>query len=61
MSRRIEDKGNKKMFNSVTLFNHMTDEDFMMVHKAGQLKQLCVQLSLDLQPTNDGESNTYAA
>ena len=61
MSKLTKDKVGRKMFRPIDLFNHMTDEDFMMVHRAGQLKQLCVQLSLDLQPTNDGESNTYAA
>ena len=27
----------------------MSDEDFMAVHKAGQLKNLCLALSLDLE------------
>ena len=61
MSRRIEDKGNKKMFNSVTLFNHMTDEDFMAVHEAGQLMNLCYALSLDLQPKANEKNYTYTA
>jgi|TARA_B100001939_G_scaffold316098_1_gene301790 hypothetical protein len=33
---------------AITLFNNMTDEDFMYVHEAGQLKRLCMALSLDL-------------
>jgi hypothetical protein len=36
--------------NTLTLFNNLTDEDFMAIHKAGQLKNLCWALSLDLQP-----------
>jgi hypothetical protein len=35
---------------TLTLFNNMTDEDFIAIHKAGQLKNLCLALSLDLEP-----------
>jgi len=33
----------------------MTDEDFLAVHKAGQLNNLCIGISLDLQykPTKE--------
>jgi|TARA_R110000744_G_scaffold3096_1_gene12069 hypothetical protein len=34
---------------TLTLFNNLTDEDFMAIHDAGQLKNLCLALSLDLQ------------
>lgn len=34
---------------SITFFNSMTDEDFMVVHNAGRLKDLCTALSIDLQ------------
>jgi len=34
---------------TLTLFNNLTDEDFMAIHEAGQLKNLCLALSLDLQ------------
>ena len=44
----IEDKENKMQVRAITLFNNMTDEDFMYVHEAGQLKRLCMALSLDL-------------
>ena len=36
---------------TLTLFNNMSDEDFIAVHKAGQLKNLCLALSLDLETT----------
>jgi|TARA_B110000046_G_C12598064_1_gene235652 hypothetical protein len=41
---------NKMDLNTLTLFNNLTDEDFMAIHEAGQLKNLCLALSLDLQP-----------
>tara|TARA_R110000764_G_scaffold227715_1_gene317958 strand:- start:58 stop:204 length:147 start_codon:yes stop_codon:yes gene_type:complete len=34
---------------TLTLFNNLTDEDFMAIHKAGQLKSLCLALSLDIE------------
>ena len=34
---------------TLTLFNNLSDEDFMAVHNAGQLKSLCLALSLDLE------------
>ena len=35
---------------TLTLFNNMTDDDFIAIYDAGQLKNLCLALSLDLQP-----------
>ena len=61
MSKSIEDRAGKKMFSALALFNNMTDEDFMMVHKAGQLKQLCYALSIDLQPQYHEKDQTYTA
>ena len=61
MSKSIEDRGGKKMFSALALFNNMTDEDFMMVHKAGQLKQLCYALSIDLQQQYHEKDQTYTA
>lgn len=61
MPRSIEDRPSRKMFNALALFNHMTDEEFMMVHKAGQLKQLCYALSIDLQPQYHEKDQTYTA
>lgn len=34
---------------AISLFNNLTDDDFIAIHKAGQLKNLCYALSLDLQ------------
>ena len=60
MSNRIEDKVGRKMFRPIDLFNHMTDEDFLFVHEAGQLKSLCMALSVDLQPKTDEEDKIYS-
>lgn len=45
----------------LTLFNHMTDEDFIVIYNAGQLKNLCLALSLDLQSTSEENPKTYDA
>ena len=34
---------------ALILFTNMTDDDLIEVHKEGQLKNLCLALSLDLQ------------
>tara|TARA_R110000772_G_scaffold67262_1_gene149340 strand:- start:360 stop:506 length:147 start_codon:yes stop_codon:yes gene_type:complete len=36
-------------YSTLTLFNNMSDEDFIAIHKSGQLKNLCLALSLDLE------------
>jgi hypothetical protein len=46
---------------TLSFFNYMTDEDFMAVHNAGQLKNLCQALTLDLQPKNYEENGTHPA
>ncbi len=61
MSKPIGDKENNMEINAISLFNHMTDEDFMAIHEAGQLKKLCLALSLDLQLKNYEEDNSYSA
>ena len=64
MSKRIEAKGNNIRLSTLSLFNHMTEEDFMAIHNAGQLKNLCMALSLDLQSIKDEkfkDNNTYSA
>jgi len=48
-------------FSTISLFNSMTDDDFMAIHNAGQLKNLCQALSIELQPKEDEESKTYTA
>ena len=61
MSKLIGGKGGKRVFRPVDLFNNMTDEDFLFVHDAGQLKSLCMALSIDLQPEKNEEDYTYTA
>ena len=63
MSNYIKDRaGLKKMeINAITFFNHMTDDDFIIVHNAGQLKNLCDALSIDLQNLKYEKNNTYTA
>lgn len=41
MSKLIEGKAGRMELSTIALFNHMTDEDFMAVHKAGQLENFC--------------------
>jgi len=48
MLKHIEDKENKMELSTISLFNNLTDEDFIAIHNAGQLKRLCMALSLDL-------------
>ena len=64
MSKSLEIKENNMNLSTLSLFNHMTDEDFLAIHEAGQLKNLCLALSLDLQSVNDEKikkSSTYTA
>jgi len=37
---------------TLTLLNNLTDEDFIAIHKSGQLKSLCLALSLDIESTS---------
>jgi hypothetical protein len=48
MSKLIGVKDDNMEFTITKLFSTMTDEDFMLVHKAGQLKKFCNALSIDL-------------
>ena len=64
MSKRIVVKGDSMDLSTISLFNHMTDDDFLAVHNAGQLKNLCMALSLDLQSIKDEKiktNKTYTA
>tara|TARA_B100000900_G_scaffold394387_1_gene391761 strand:- start:284 stop:469 length:186 start_codon:yes stop_codon:yes gene_type:complete len=61
MSKLIRDKVGKMELSTIALFNNMTDEDFLAVHNAGQLYNLCVALSLDLNYKSNEKSNTYTA
>lgn len=44
---------NEMNISTVQLFNNMTDEDFMLIHEVGKLKDLCFALSLDLADKTD--------
>jgi len=61
MLNNIEDRENKMNITVTSLFNSMTDKDFMILHEAGQLKQFCYVLSLDLNSKHDEKDNTYTA
>ena len=61
MSKHIGGKGNKMELSTITIFNNLTDEDFMAIHEAGQLKKLCLALTLDLNSTYDEKDNSYTA
>lgn len=61
MSKLIGDKVDRMELNTLALFNHMTDEDFLAIHSAGQLENLCQALSLDLQPKENEKDYTYTA
>ena len=45
---------------TIDIFNGLTDEDFVEVHKAGQLENLCHALTLDLQPKINEKDNPYS-
>ena len=57
MRNLIEDKVNRMNVTPMKLFNHMTDEDFIFLHEAGQLQSFCDALSLDLHKKD--EKDTY--
>jgi hypothetical protein len=61
MLKHIEDKENKMELSTISLFNNLTDEDFIAIHNAGQLKRLCLALSLDLNSGYNEKNNTYSA
>jgi hypothetical protein len=61
MSKRIEGKASKMELSTISLFNNLTDEDFIAIHNAGQLKRLCLALSIDLNVNYDEKDNSYTA
>ncbi|MDA7616830.1 hypothetical protein N8579_00465 [bacterium] len=61
MLNNIRDKGNRMNVTVTSLFNHMTDADFLALHDAGELKNFCWALSVDLQSKNHEKDNTYTA
>jgi len=61
MLNNIEDRANRMDITVTSLFNSMTDKDFMALHDAGQLKNFCDALSIDLQPSKNEKNYTYTA
>jgi len=61
MSKHIRGKVNNQPLNTIAFFSQMTDEDFIAVHNAGQLKNLCQALALDLQPKTNEKDHSYSA
>jgi len=61
MSKLIGVKENNMDLSTISLFNHMTDEDFLAIHNAGQLNNLCYALTLDLQPKVNRDININRA
>ena len=60
MLNNIEGK-EKNSLSPSEFFNHLDDEDFMMVIEAGHLKTLCYALSLDLNSNPNEKNTTYTA
>ena len=48
MSKLIEGRVGNMRLTTLQLFHNLTDEDFLYIHEQGQLKTLCMALSLDL-------------
>ena len=44
---------------TVQLLNNMTEEDFIVVHEAGKLQELCTLLSLEIQPKIDNDEEAF--
>jgi hypothetical protein len=61
MLNHIRDKENKMNVTVSGLFNHMTDADFLALHEAGELKNFCWALSVDLQSKKNEKNYTYTA
>ena len=61
MSKLIGAKVDKMELSTISLFNNLSDEDFIAIHNAGQLKKLCLALSLDLNSGYNEKDNTYSA
>jgi len=61
MSKHTGVKENRMHLSTLALFNHMTEEDFMAIHNAGQLKNFCYALTIDLQPKTYEKNNINSA
>ena len=61
MLNNIGDKENEMNITVTSLFNSMTDRDFMTLHRAGQLKHFCNALSIDIHSNKNEKDYTYTA
>ena len=48
MSNAIEVKANKMKIGPIQMFNHLTNEDLILIANEGELENLCYALSLDM-------------
>jgi hypothetical protein len=61
MLKHTRGKADKMELSTIALFNHMTDDDFIAIHDAGQMMNLCYALTLDLQSQSYKKNNNYLA
>ena len=61
MLNPIEDKVSKMVTTPVSLFNNLSNGDLIVIAEAGELKNFCNALTLDLITENDEKNKTYEA
>ena len=61
MLNNIEDKVSKIMTTPTTLFNNLSNSDLVVIAEAGELKNFCNALTLDVITGDNEENTTYEA
>jgi hypothetical protein len=61
MLNNIEDKVSKIMTTPITLFNNLSNSDLVVIAEAGELKNFCNALTLDIITEKGEENTTYEA
>lgn len=61
MLKNIGGKAGKMNITVTQLFSSLNDQDFIVMHEEGQLKNFCNALSLDLNTKSYEKGNTYTA
>lgn len=61
MLNLIEDKESKMTATPVQLFNNLNNDDLLAIVDAGELKNFCNVLTLDLLTRDNEEDTTYKA
>ena len=61
MLNPIGDKVSKMITTPVTLFNNLSNSDLIAIHEAGELKNFCNALTLDVITGDNEENTTYEA